>query len=50
VVPSFNPANVGSDPRDFSLRLGWDFDLGNFTVRVVGDDGEVLGLGKLEDL
>ncbi|MAG59474.1 hypothetical protein CMO96_01650 [Candidatus Woesebacteria bacterium] len=50
VVPSFSPASVGSDPREFSLGLAWDFDLPRFLVRIVGDEGVVREMGMLKDL
>ncbi|MAE49645.1 hypothetical protein CMI48_02340 [Candidatus Pacearchaeota archaeon] len=50
VLPSFSPANVGSDAREWDLGLAWDFDLESFLVWVVGDDGEVREMGRLGGL
>jgi uncharacterized protein len=50
IVPSFIEANQGSDPRENDLGMAWDFKLGTFDVKVVGDDLDVLTFGKLKEI
>lgn len=50
VVPSFIEYYAGSDPRDEEVVLAWDVNFGNFDVKIVGEDLEVLDFGKLKKL
>jgi uncharacterized protein len=50
VMPSFVSVNEGSDPRDYDLRLAWDFRLNGFEVKIVGENLDVLNFGKLGKL
>jgi putative SbcD/Mre11-related phosphoesterase len=50
VVPSFFPLIEGSDVREFSLGLAWDFNFDNFDVKVIGKNLEVLDFGRLNKL
>ncbi len=52
VVPSFFEFSSGSDPRENSLGLAWDFDFGRFNVLVVSEDEKlgVLDFGRLRDM
>lgn len=51
ILPSFFDINEGSDPREYSLGMAWDFDLDSFEVKIVKEDSlEVLDFGKLGKL
>ena len=50
IVPSFIEYKEGSDPRDSAYKLAWDFNLGKFDVKIIGENLEVLDFGKLRDL
>lgn len=50
IVPSFFPINEGSDPRDYDLGLMWDFNLNNFSVKIISEDLEVIDFGLLKNL
>jgi metallophosphoesterase superfamily enzyme len=50
IVPSFAEHREGSDPRDFSLNLAWDFDVERFRVWIIGGQEEVLDFGVLGKL
>ena len=50
LVPSFFPLISGTDAREFDLNYAWDFNLGKFDVKVVGDGLNVLDFGKLGDI
>lgn len=47
IVPSFFEYVEGSDPRENDLKLGWDFDFGEFNVMIVGEELRVLDFGIL---
>ena len=51
VVPSFIDYNIGTDPRegggDF---LAWKVNFGNFNVKIVGENLEVLDFGQLKKI
>lgn len=50
IVPSFFPLIEGTDAREFEMKFAWDFRLGNFEVKVVSENLDVLDFGKLKDL
>jgi putative SbcD/Mre11-related phosphoesterase len=49
IVPSFFPFNEGTDPRDYDMKMVWNFKLDKFEVRIV-DGLENRGFGKFGDL
>jgi uncharacterized protein len=50
ILPSFPAFNEGSDPREFDLGLAWEFDLGGFNVKLIGEGVDVLDFGKLGEM
>lgn len=50
ILPSFFSGNAGTDPREFEMGMAWKFNLNKFEVKIVGDNGEVMGFGKLGDI
>ncbi len=50
IMPSFFPFNVGTDLRYHGLSCPWDFNIGSFIVRVVGENLKVLDFRKLKNI
>lgn len=51
ILPSFFDVNEGTDIKsDYDIGLPWNFDLNKFSVKIVGENLEVLDFGQLSKL
>lgn len=50
IVPSFLDSNSGIDVRYLDKEMSWKFELGNFDVKIVGENFDVLDFGPLKKI